>query len=903
MNKLFPEYTNQYIEGVMSLRNPQSRSLEILDDIMKKVQQKTQFSKYMDLAIAQEAIKSFYPTFKRFDRGFMNLCFALATGVGKTRLMGVFITYLYTHYDIKNYFVVAPSLTIYNKLVHDFSVESSDKYIFNGVNCFRQAKIKIIKGEEIHDRNFQIDGFQDVTVFIFNAQKFNSKDESRKVNKLDENIGESFIDYLHNLKDLVVIMDEAHHYRNNSTSEALERIHPLLGLELTATPFVSSNIAKKGNKINTVPFNNVVFEYSLAKSIRDGYTRTPVVLTRKDLNQAKWDDEALDKMMLNDGIAWHERMKEELSVYSQNMGVPKVKPFMLVVCSNIEHAQKILTYLKSDQFKDGKYANKVIEVDSSQKHGLEDDANINLLLNVEKPNNPVEIVVHVNMLKEGWDVNNLYTIVPLRTANSRTLIEQTIGRGLRLPYGSRTGNKDIDSVALTGHANFQTIIDDAQRKDSIFQNLRIINADTMKPTTQINAEVHPIKLFDDSANREDFYKNNPHIKKEDNLEGTLDKIDKIAATVCNGNNKNISESDFLRQIEKDEPDLYATIQKEKEENDPNAPFVPYMEYSLERAKKLVKESRLRVPLLTTEEDPNQEYFFENFDLETSNMVYLPVSQEILAQNLLDPSQTESFTTSNVDFSNFSPARLILNEIREEPNIDYSKCSDLLAKLIGQLIGYLKEKYSDEDIRNIVFSNKKAISKEIYSQMMKHFKVKSGNEIYVVNQVSDDLIRPSYSINEDRSNLVNLYANIPVGQSINGYVFQGGNKNLFTLSSFDSESERDFAISCERSSDVIAWVRPDVRQFNITYNHGHKYEPDFIVVTKDFNYLVEIKAVKDLNNPDVIEKKKMGILYCEKATDYCLAHGDKAWRYLFIRHDRITKTSDFKSLANACEKSI
>lgn len=50
----------------------------------------------------------------------------------------------------------------------------------------------------------------------------------------------------------------------------------------------------------------------------------------------------------------------------------------------------------------------------------------------------MEIVIHVNMLKEGWDVNNLYTIVPLRTAASKILREQMVGRGLRLPYGERT---------------------------------------------------------------------------------------------------------------------------------------------------------------------------------------------------------------------------------------------------------------------------------------------------------------------------------------------------------------------------------------------------------------------------------------------------------------------------------
>ena len=52
------------------------------------------------------------------------------------------------------------------------------------------------------------------------------------------------------------------------------------------------------------------------------------------------------------------------------------------------------------------------------------------------------------MLKEGWDVTNLYTIVPLRAANARTLVEQSIGRGLRLPYGKRTGVDAVDQLNI-----------------------------------------------------------------------------------------------------------------------------------------------------------------------------------------------------------------------------------------------------------------------------------------------------------------------------------------------------------------------------------------------------------------------------------------------------------------------
>lgn len=90
------------------------------------------------------------------------------------------------------------------------------------------------------------------------------------------------------------------------------------------------------------------------------------------------------------------------------------------------------------------------------------DEAIKQLLEIEKPDNPIEIVIHVNKLSEGWDVTNLFTIVPLRAANSVTLVEQSIGRGLRLPYGERTGVAEVDTVTVVSHDNYAKIITAAQ---------------------------------------------------------------------------------------------------------------------------------------------------------------------------------------------------------------------------------------------------------------------------------------------------------------------------------------------------------------------------------------------------------------------------------------------------------
>lgn len=145
---------------------------------------------------------------------------------------------------------------------------------------------------------------------------------------------------------------------------------------------------------------------------------------------------------------------------------------MLVVCRDTKHANWVHEYTKSLAFKEGIYKDKVIIVHSSQT-GEEKEENIQLLLDLEKESNDIEIVIHVNKLKEGWDVNNLYTIVPLRTATSKTLREQTIGRGLRLPFGKRTGISRVDSVTITAHDKFDEIIAEAQSGDSIFVVLSI----------------------------------------------------------------------------------------------------------------------------------------------------------------------------------------------------------------------------------------------------------------------------------------------------------------------------------------------------------------------------------------------------------------------------------------------
>ena len=125
---LFPQYDAETIGGLLSLRKPQAEALSRLDAILSAVP----LSKATEEG-ALETVRGLFPTCTDFERGFMSLAFALATGVGKTRLMGAFIVYLYANYGIRHFFVVAPNITIYDKLKNDLGNPDSEKYVFRGI--------------------------------------------------------------------------------------------------------------------------------------------------------------------------------------------------------------------------------------------------------------------------------------------------------------------------------------------------------------------------------------------------------------------------------------------------------------------------------------------------------------------------------------------------------------------------------------------------------------------------------------------------------------------------------------------------------------------------------------------------------------------------------------------------
>ncbi len=464
---------NQHVNAVanrLSLRSPQRISLEILARLGEIIS----LEKGADAGQALKAIQKEFPTVTDFERDFPSLCFALATGVGKTRLMGAFIAYLYKKEGMRHFFVLAPNLTIYKKLIADFT-PNTPKYVFQGIAEFAVDPPKIITGDNYEDGS-GVRGSElfdaDVHINIFNISKITSAETTGgaartnvpRFRRLQEYIGQSYFDYLSGLDDLVVIMDESHRYRASAGMRAINELKPVLGLELTATPQV-----ERGGE--TEAFRNVIYSYPLSDAMQEGFVKEPAVATRENFDLKNYDANRLERLKLEDGVRIHENSKVELEVYARENGVPIVKPFMLVIAKDTDHADALLKQIEDKSFFEGRYKGKAIVVHSNLR-GEEKDETVEQLMNVEKADNPTEIVIHVNMLKEGWDVTNLYTIVPLRAANSKTLVEQSIGRGLRLPYGKRAGVDSVDRLTIVSHDKFQEIVDYANSPESIIKGGR-----------------------------------------------------------------------------------------------------------------------------------------------------------------------------------------------------------------------------------------------------------------------------------------------------------------------------------------------------------------------------------------------------------------------------------------------
>ena len=905
------------VSGRLSLRPPQRESLEALKTAIDSSVIENPLSELLnhkhDVPALLEILKSQFSKLEDFEREFPSLCFALATGVGKTRLMGAFISYLHLAHGINNFFVLAPNLTIYDKLIGDFT-PGSPKYVFKGIAEFAVTTPIVITGDNYEERGAQLsqDLFgqaQEVRINIFNIAKIVSEvrgGKAPRIKRLSEYLGDSYFNYLSELDDLVLLMDESHRYRANAGMKAINELNPILGLELTATPFVEG----KGKSGKPLPFKNVVVDYPLARAMDDGFVKEPAVVTQRNFDASQYDRETLERIKLMDGIRLHEQTKVELMTYSKQNNLPLVKPFMLVIARDTTHAADLLSVMESDSFFSGRYQDKIIQVDSS-KSGAAEEEMITRLLAVESVEEPTEVVIHVNMLKEGWDVTNLYTIVPLRAANARTLIEQSIGRGLRLPYGKRTGVEPVDRLSIVAHDRFQEIIDEANNPENPLRLKELIldspeddipmvsvdvgsNLDTLiKGTTPKGSDganyTSPGEdklVFNGKTERKvaavtleviNSFKNNPDI-----VPTTGSLLDKsVQQTIIDAVKEKLTEEQQSLLVEEEETDLAEVVAK---------------------TSTLVKQETIDIPKIAVIPKGEVNYGYKSFTLDTSQLNLQPSERDIVIQNLHTNEQTT--LTAQVGITESRPENYIIHQLVDFDDVSYDEHADLLYDLAGQAVEHFKSYLNSEDeVINVLDSNRKLIADAIHAQMVEHF-WEEVSEYEVEVHGGFTALKPcAYTAATGRS-VFNYRDTVTDKSKIKQMLFGEFSKCLYPLQKFDSDTERRFSVIVER--DAVKWFKPAKGQFQIYYKDGiehPEYVPDFVVETENTVLMVETKAKNEIDNEIVEAKADAAIRWCKNARDYLLKNGGKEWKYLLIPHDDVSEHNTMATLTQKYERCI
>jgi type III restriction enzyme len=895
------------IAGRLSLRPPQRESLEILDRVTEIVPPHRKYSESASLQNALEIIRSEYSGVTDFEREFPSLCFALATGVGKTRLMGAFIAYLHLAHGLNNFFVMAPNLTIYNKLITDFT-PNTPKYVFKGIAEFALNAPEVITGENYEQRAGGFAELFGARINIFNISKINSEvrgGKAPRIKRLSEYIGESYFDYLAGLDDLVLLMDESHRYRASAGVRAINELRPVLGLELTATPFVETS---KG----PVPFKNVIYDYALGRAMADGFVKEPAVVTRKDFNPTGMSADEIERLKLEDGIRLHEGVKVELETYARETAQPIVKPFVLVIARDTTHAAQLLQLIESDEFFGGRYRGKAIQVDSSQT-GAAEERMIESLLKVEHTDEPTEIVIHVNMLKEGWDVTNLYTIVPLRAANARILIEQSIGRGLRLPYGKRVGVTAVDRLNIVAHDKFQEIIEEANRPDSMIHLQQVVLDDetlnaktqTVVAQSQIEAQLgvpspNPLPRTPAAATPAPPVFVTPQEQK----------IAQTAYAVMRDLGRRGDLIKTAADLQKPEvqraivAEVESRLQPEQLQLEGTA-STPDIAAIVGKTGEVTFRGTIDIPRisLVPKDGQNAEGRFQPFKLDLGGVKYETPSNDLFAK-LLRTGETQ---TIGLGSGGIEEARLedyVVAGLVDFDDVSYDDHADLLYNLAGQVVRHLTGYLSEEDAAKVLRVYQRPIAAFVHSQMLDHFVEEHVEYEVVVRQGLTDIKESAFTAAADEAPRA-LQEAPPSNSEITRSLYGGFARCLHDVTKFQSNPERILAIILERESQK--WFRPARGQFQLFYKLGHEqheYQPDFVAETADAIYMLEPKQRKEMTSAEVLAKRDAGVLWCQRASDHNAKNGGKPWKYVGpIPHDEIAENMTLAKLAAHFARSI
>lgn len=771
-----------------------------------------------------------------------------ATGVGKTYVMAGLIEYFAgLETPARNFLLLAPGRTIRDKSIKNFSpghrksltgAMESESFVITADNFKSPATRKVM---EDNTRT---------KLFVFTVQALTSKaGEGRATHEYQEWLGGSLFDWLGNLDDLVILADEHHCYRGPAFSKTISDLLPELVVGLTATP------ATKDEDL-------VVYRYPLARAIKDELVKTPVLVARKD-------DRSDDTTKLLDGVTLL-RYKQRLAyARCDEEGIPRINPVMLVIAQDTAEADRYRELLDSESFDNGAWVGGTLLVHSNLK-GDEKEAALAALEEVEDPQSPVRIIISVGMLKEGWDVKNVYVIASMRASVSSVLTEQTLGRGMRLPFGEYTRVEMLDTVEVLAHERYEALLAKRQALNEKFIDHAVLAE--IRRTAEGNL-VARRKIVDEGGD----------VIPAGALGGQSPNATSGAVPQPGPANAGGSSADPVAVAVGGIIDMENLLEKAKDaadetESKPKKHYpilgrieiaIPYTEKVASRAVVSLNQVHDDVPFtalgkaLATEADTEL------------RRTLLKPDERGMIRGVQAEAKVEALSLDiPLDTSRHGLVKAIMRVPSVRPEAGEARAAQRLVGLVIDGMGADAHKHLS------AFGERAA--RRLASLVTHQLKAVANQDVVFSNEVRfQPLCKERVTTKEHLDG-----HSEPHSKSI---AFDGWKKCLYEYAWFDTSPEYKAAQALDDAPDVVVWARLHINDLPITWTEeGREYNPDLVAIEevagKRSSWLIETKMNKEAQAADVRAKAKAAITWANTVNNSGKADG--TWHYLLLTEDDV-----------------
>ena len=591
---------------------------------------------------------------------------------------------------------------------------------------------------------------------------------------------------------------------------AIRDLEPRVLVGLTATPHKNT------------PREEIVYAYPLAHAIADQLVKTPVIVGRHD-------ERSDPKTKLADGLRLLEAKRRAVERWCELTGAEPVNPVMLVIATKIDEADEVEAILRAPDFMEGRYADAVLTV-----HSNKSDEALAELDRVEDLDSPVRVIVSVGMLKEGWDVKNVYAICSIRPMLSELLQEQTLGRGLRLPFGSYTDVRLLDTLEVLAHEKYEQLLKKKGVLDQEFVDWRTKLVVHTDPLGDQSVTVETTEIAGDVAVG-DSEPGRPAIEELGAREASAARETEGLASMLEARSgfptieipqltmSAVKHSFSLNDVT--EIDAFEKLGRQ---------FALEPDDNLRREEIIATVERGADGLVRTQLGTRRGEAIE------SQAEQIPLDEA--RGNLVDAVLHADVVTLRVG-EDVGAQRVVDAFLRGLGGDAERVLSGFLATAAGRLV------------REVTKEHRRFLANPEYEKV-----------VSVTRYAPARLGRVETS--DDRSGLWKRGV---------GYV--GWTKSLYEQDWFDSGLEKQIAVVLDDADDVMVWARLQRGDLRIVWeSDGRVYEPDFVAVEKGgVHWVVEGKADRDLPSKDVQGKE----FAAKRWAQHVSAQTGVDWRYLLV----------------------